>query len=390
MAVGSVTIQNLLKHPYVVKVISRQAAPGNPLQSFYGMGMGANASMTLPAGMRAFTYDIFDSTRQIGSIRAPEAGPKRIRRQRVGVGGGHLLRSYEAMNFSYEQIANMRPLGSSIGTLDRTGQAYVTRQIAYASERMKNLREWVLTRMFRGSFTITLSGDDQYVSDSGGQITVDFNHPSANRGSLACGDSDADIIDTLWSNTSADIVSQLLNLNKAAERRTGLPIEHVWINSTTLGYLINNTSLQAAGGAAFRVWETAEWKEMETVDGKSRRRGLDVRFRAIPWVSFHVFDGVLAPGTANVDTILPSSSEVDMVIPNGRAIMTPAPSASWLGFAQGTEIIQKNYNTAPENVVGFTSWQMPTLNPFGRDLFLLDNFFPIPYIPAAWYYATVG
>lgn len=389
MAVGSVSVQQLMKHPYVLKVVSRVAAAGTPFQQFYGVGMSAPADRVLPAGVRGFFYDIFDHTRQLAGIRAPEAGPKRIRRQRVGQGSGHILRSYEAMNLSYEQIANLRPLGSPVGTLDRNGQAYVTRQIAYATERFRNLREWTLSRMFRGSFTITMNGDDQYVSDSGGQITVDFQHPAANRGALAVGDSDANIIDELWSSQSADIISQLLALNKAAERRTGLPIEYIWINSTTLGWLLNNTGLQAAGGAAFRTFESIQWKDMKTIDGSTRKRGFDVQFRAIPWLTFKVYDGVLHAGSAQVDVIPAASTDVDMVIPNGRALMTPAPG-EWLGYAQGSEIIQKNYNTAPETVQGFTTWQMPTLNPFGRDLFFLDNYFPTPFIPAAWYYATVG
>lgn len=389
MAVGSVSLQQVLRHPYVLKVVSRMKAPGTPFQSFYGVGMGSTSNLVVPAGMRAFTYDIFDNTRTVGSVRAPEAGPKRVRRQRVGVGSGHLLRSYEAMGVTYEQIANLRPLGSPIGTLDRNGQSYVTKQIAYQTQRMRNLREWTLTRMFRGSFYISMSGDDHILSDSSGQITVDFQHPSAQRGQLACGDAGAAIIDAPWSANSTDMITQLLNLNKAAERRTGLPIEHIWINSTTLGWLVNNTSLQAAGGAAFRVWETAEWKDMETIDGNSRRRGLDVRFRAIPWVTFHVYDGVLHAPSAQIDVIPAASTDVDMVIPNGRALMTPAPSSEWLSYAQGTEIIQKTMSSAPESVVGFQTWQMPTMNPFGRDLIFLDNFFPIPYIPAAWYYATI-
>lgn len=388
MAVGSVSLQQLLRHPHVIKVLSRIKAPGTPFQSFYNVGMGGPSGMVIPAGQRSFAYDIFDSTRQISGVRAPEATPKRIRRQRVGVGSGFILRSYEAMGVTFEQIANLRPLGSPIGTLDSNGQSYVTKQIAYATERMRNLREWTLTRMFRGSFYISISGDDHILSDSSGQITVDFQHPAANRSQLACGDAGANIIDSPWSNSAADIITQLLNLNKASERRTGLPIEHIWINSTTLGWLINNLPLQQAGGAAYRVWESAEWKSMETVDGNSRRRGLDVVFRAIPWVTFHAYDGVLAPPSAQVDTIIAASTDVDLVIPNGRALMTPAPGP-WMGFAKGTEIMQKTYASAPESVVGFGTWQRPTLDPSGRELLLLDNFFPCAFIPAAWYYATI-
>jgi len=392
MAVGSLTLHQLLRHPFVLKVISRITSTTNPLQSHYKLGMDAPADPVVPAGIRAFTYDIFDHTRQLASVRAPEAGPKRARRQRVGVGSGYLLRAYEALQVTYEQIANLRPLGSPIGTLDRNGQSYVARQIAYQTERFRNLREWVVSRMFRGKFYVHASGDDHYVSDSptGALFEVNFQLPSTHTGALAVGDGGADIIDTLWSNPSADVVTQLLNLNKAAMRRTGLPIENIWVNSTAIGWLINNTVLQSAGGAAFRVWETAEWRDVDSISDVPQRHGvLEIRFRAIPWITFYVCDAVLAKPTAEVDVIPPSSTDVDLIIPNGRAIMTPRPGP-WLSRATGTEIIQRTLGSAPETVVGFQTWQRPILDPFGRELLFLDNFFPVPYIPAAWYYATIG
>lgn len=388
MAVGSVSLQQLLRHPYVLKVISRQRAPQNYFQRFFNVGIGAPTGTVIPAGLRAFTYDIFDHVRQLSGVRAPEAGPKRVRRNPVGVGSGYLLRSYEAMTVAYEQIANLRPLGSPIGSLDKNGQSYVTKQIEYETERMRNLREWVLTRVFRGSFTISISGDDHILADSGGQITVDFQHPSANRSQLAVGDSGANIIDVPWSNPAADIITQMLNLNKASERRTGLAIEHIFVNSTTLGWLINNLPLQQAGGAAFRVWESITTKTETDISGESRQAGKTVIFRAIPWITFHTYDGVLAPPSAQANVIPAASTDVDLVIPNGRAIMTPAPGA-WLGYASGTEIVQKTYASAPESIVGFGTWQRPILEPAGREMLFLDNFFPVPFIPAAWYYATI-
>lgn len=388
MAVGSISIHQMLRHPYVLKVISRITATGNPLQSFYNVGISNTSGHVIPAGQGGFTWDIFDHTRQIAGVRASEAGPRRIRRQRVGTASGHLMRSYEGMVVTYGQIANMRPLGSPIGTLDKNGQSYVTKQIAYMTERNRNLREWCLSRMFRGGFYISISGDDIILSDSSGQIFVDFQHPAANRSQLAIGDAGANVIDTSWANTSADIITQFLNLNKAATRRTGLPIEHVWVNSTTLGYLLNNIVLQQAGGAAYRVWDSMDWKDMKNIDGTTGKRGFDVRFRAMPWVVFHGYDGVLAPPSAQVDTIPAASTDVDLVIPNNVALMTPAPG-EWIDYATGTEVMQKSYTSGPESLVGFNTWTRPTLDPSGKELLQLDNFLPIAPIPAAWMYATV-
>jgi hypothetical protein len=390
MAVGSITLEQALRHPFVLNVISRITAATNPLQAHFRVGMDAPADPVMPAGIRAVSYDIFDHTRQLASLRAPEAGPKRVRRQRIGVGSGYLHRSYEAMSVTYEQIASLRPLGSPIGTLDKNGQSYVVKQIAYQTDRFRNLREWILSRMFRGGYYITLDGDDHYVSDSSGTIQVDFKHPSENRSQLAAGDAGANIIDSPWNDPSTDIVTQILNLNKAAMRRTGLPIEEIWVNSTTIGQLVNNTTLQAQGGAAFRVWETAEWKDVASISDVPQRRGLlEMRFRAIPWIVFYVCDSVLATPTTQAENHPVASTEVDLLIPNDRALMTPRPG-SWLTRATGTEIIQRTLMSAPEPVVGFQTWQRPTLDPYGKELLFIDNFFPVPQIPAAWYYATVN
>lgn len=384
---GSITLQQLMRHPYVLKVISRIKANGCPFQNFYRLGLDNAASESLPAGIRTFAYDTFDHTRQLASVRSPKVGPKRGRAQKTGSQVGHIMRSHDSLPVAWEDIINTRPHGARIGTLDRTGQNKVTMQIKHYTEKYRNLREWMISRMFRGGYAIKFNGDEQYLVDLGnGDKDVSYGHPAAHRSKLAVGTGGADIIDGSWSDPTTDVMSQFLNLNKQAERISGYVVQDVWINSTTLGYLMRNTDLQAKGGTAFRVWESFTGREMKTIEGGSRPQGYDVTFRAMPWIKFHVNDSVLQKGSAQSDST--AIADVELLIPDNVAIMTPQPG-EWCGFAEGAEPVTKNVASPMEIMKGFSTWQRPMTEPSGLELLFLDNFFPIPYIPTAWFYATV-
>jgi len=384
---GSITLQQLFRHPYVLKVISRIKQNGCPLQNFYRLGLDNSATESVPAGIRTFSYDIFDHTRQLATARSPKVGPKRGRPQRTGTKVGHILRLHDSLPIAWEDIINTRPHGARIGTLDRTGQNKVTMQIKHYTEKYRNTREWVISRMFRGGFGVKYNGDEFYLTNLGaGDKDITFDHPAAHRTQLAVGDGGANIIDGSWDDPTTDIMSQFLNLNKAAERISGYVVEDVWINSTTLGKLMNNTDLQAKGGTAFRIWDSVTGRELKTTDGASRKQGYDVTFRAMPWIKFHVTDAVLQTGSAQVDST--AAADVELLIPNNVALMTPSPG-EWVGFAEGAEPVTKNPASPMEIMKGFSTWQRPMTEPSGLELLFLDNFFPIPYIPTAWFYATV-
>ena len=225
---GSITLQQLMRHPYVLKVISRIKAAGCPLQNHYRLGLDNSASESLPAGVRTFGYDIFDHTRQIASVRSPKVGPKRGRSQKTSTVTGHIMRSHDSLPIAWEDIINTRPHGARIGTLDRTGQNKVTMQIKHYTEKYRNLREWMISRMFRGGYAIKFNGDEQYLVDLGnGDKDVTYGLPSAHKNQLAIGPSSTDIIDGSWSDPTTDVLGQFLALNKQAERISGYVVEDV-------------------------------------------------------------------------------------------------------------------------------------------------------------------
>lgn len=385
---GSITIQQLFRHPAVLKVVSRVKAAGNPLASFYGLGVGDMPTERAPAGIRTFAYDIYNNTRRLGTVRSPKVGPHRVRAQKVGTGTGTVMRMYESLPVYLEDICNMRPVGSKIGTLDKTGQGWVARQIKTKTQTFMNTREWCISRVFRGGYGLsTTDGDTHVLTEYGsGTKNVDMQLPAAHKTYLAVGDSSANILDASWQTATTDVIGQLMRLNKAAMRISGWPIEYIWINSTTAAYLLNNTKMQAQGGTAFRTWESLNWRKMDTTSGEKVYSGMDIQFRAAPQFTFKVYDGVLQKPDALADST--AEAENDLIIPNDRAIFTPAPSSEWLGFVEGTEPMIKRTNAEPEMLTGFNTWQRTMLDPSGWELLFLDNFMPAAYVPTAWFYGT--
>ena len=378
---GAITLQQMLRHPFVLKVVSRLQAQGNLFQQFYGLQVGARGTLRRPG--RSVSWDIFDNTRTIAQVRAPASGPGTVRRKSTGVVTAQLVRLHEKLPITHDEIHLFRPLGSPIGTLDRSGQSYVARQIGYMTQRFRNAREFMVSRLFRGAFGITQAGDTHNLVESGGanDIQVDFQIPADHKGDI----NDLTTENGDWTAAGTKIIEQLLEINKISERETGLTQRHVWVNSTIIGQLLENTQLQGVGGSAFRVFDSLSGQQINTVEGP-RQSGYTYVFRGLPQFVFHVYDGV-----ANVNQEFDSQTVANstLYIPDDKAIITPDPSPEWLGLAEGSEIVQENVHTQPNERFGFYSWNTPILDPGGREIKMVDNSLPILYVPKAVFYLTI-
>jgi len=388
MAVGSVSVQQLLRRPYILRVISRLKEAGTAFQNFYNLGQGTVPSEVIPVGIHTFTYDVFDNTRTVATVRPRGAGPNRVRKQRVGTASATLLRAYEAMTIEYDKIAGSRRIGADwVKGLDRRGQNYVTKQLRYQMQRFVNLREFVISRMFRGGYAIKMEGEEHYVTEEGsGDFDVNFQIPSSHKGRLPLKAGAADIITASHASASTDVISHWLELQKAAERESGHSIKTAWINSTLLGNYIQNDTLQAAGGSAFRIWDDFQRGRLPTPDG-SRDSGWEIQFRAYPHILFRVYDGVLNAGSVQVDST--AIADTNLFVPDNVCIFTPNPDGDWLGMAEGSELVRKGYDKPVTLAEGFDTWNLPVSTPAGEELHALDLFAPVLYIPKAVYYATV-
>lgn len=384
MATVPVTLEGMLKHPYVTGVISRLKPAGTAFQQFYRMGVADTATEPMNFN-RHLVYDIFDNTRTMAQARAPKVGPAHIAPKPIGQGHATALRLYESIPFAYEDVYGIRALGGQFGPLDKTGQSWVARQMMFAAQRFANAHEFMISRMFRGGFSITKAAGDEYTLTELGSGTWDvpYNIPSGNKTTIG------GLIDAEWDLAGTKIIDHMLEINKRAELISGYPIRHIWVNSTTYKYMLANTQLQTVRGTANRVFEQYNPYGSSTT-GADRNIGFTVIFPAIPQFIVHVYDAVSVVAT-QTDPATPATNNSSLYVPDGIAIMTPEPEpGGWHGLYHSTELIREDGNAGPVTAkTGLESWSRPTNDPPGEELTMLINSCPLLYIPNAVFYATV-
>lgn len=389
---ASVTLSQMLQHPMIRGIVSRIKPAGVAFQNFYNMT--AVDMPTEPMGNlnRHLRYEIFDHTRTRTSFRAPDVAPARRSAKPVGFADATALRIYESIPFRYSSIQATRPLGGQYGQqLDEMGQTWVRNQVSRQMESMANSIEFMVSRMFRGGFGLSRSGDDWWATELGaGDFDISYPIPAGNKTNIG------GIIDAEWDLAATKIVNHMLELNKYAELLTGYPIRHVWINSSTFKYMLANTQLTTVRGTSMRVFEQMERQLYGTAaDGTPQREiGFTVQFPAMPQFIFHVYDAVSVATTyadQEQDPDTPTTTNSSLYVPDGIAIMTPEPDpGGWHGMYHCGEIVRPGGDHVPAEVrTGFSSWTNPMNHPPGEELTIIHNLTPLLYIPRSVFYATV-
>ena len=218
-----------------------------------------------------------------------------------------------------------------------------------------------------------------------GEIPVNYQIPDSNKGRLALGVGGTNLLDD-WSAPNADIIGQLLQLNKAFVRLHGRALKHIFINSTTYNNVQNNMGLQKIGGDAFTVFKSLTQESTTSREG-IQNAGFDVVFRALPLFIFHVYDGVLSVDGEADGT---SEAENELLIPNDRAIFVPEPDGEWEGLIDGSEIVLPNPHEESYMVQGFSAWATRIIDPPAYEMKFVDNYLPVLYIPTCVAYGDVG
>jgi hypothetical protein len=292
------------------------------------------------------------------------------------------MRLYEAIDFPYEKVYSLRQLGGQYGSLDRTGQSWVMRQQMFMAQRFSNAIEFMVSRMFRGGFSISINGDDYTLGELGaGTIDVPYQIPAGNKGNLG------GLIDAEWDLAGTKIIDHMLELNKLSQLQTGYEIKHCWINSTTFKYMLANTQIQAVRGTAVRSFDYLGPNNVQTTNDP-RNIGFSVVFQGMPQFVWHIYDATSV--NAQTDPSANTTSTDSLYIPDGRAIFTPEPElGGWHGMFHGSEVIRENDESEPVLKTGLASWPKKTNDPPGEELRVLHNLVPLLYVPKSIYYATV-
>lgn len=381
------SLDQMMRVPYVMDVISRIWSPGADIQRFYGLSPMGPAAQTIKG--RAGQYDIFDYTRSLLPMGAPVGVPTRIARKQIGTQPITLPRIYASVDILYESIYNTRELGQQYRPVGSMGQAYIAKQMQYIKTRHDNNFEFMASRMFSGGWGYkSLAGSSHQVlceaTDAAtDKIVNDLRVPADHKGQLG------GIIDATWANSSTDIVDQLFSLQVKAARVSGRRIRHIWLNGNTGKHLFTNSVIQGVGGSVYRIFDTFNPTKEFTPEQKMPDTGVSVIFRGLPDYTFHIYNqGFVTPGTGESYEDQIASANWNYFIPDNVAIMTPEPG-EWCGVIKGSEMAQFSLTDPVQEVVGFGMGIERAIDPPRFDIKLLNNAAPVLIEPRSCYYATV-
>lgn len=382
-----ITIEQFLSTPFILRLVNRIKTPISLLQNFYGMTVGGPNYEEFSG--RNVSWDIMDMTRRLAKGRAPLSGPATVAQQPSAVQTAQCYRLHEKIILLQDKIFRYRNLGAQIGTIDKGGQAYLMRQVKISTQRFRNAREFMVSRLFRGGFSVTLSGDEYLLGElnaSGSMFNVETLIPASNKDQLEMGTGE-NIIDAPWDDPNADVIGQVMKINSAFERLHGFPARHFWISSVTCNDLLNNIGLQNVGGTAYRIFDSMTRRQITSSEGIPDS-GFDVVFRALPLWTFHVYDGVLATDVDTPGYDETTAANVSKIIPDNNCIITPDPG-DWCGWLAGSEMVAENLWDSGTERFGFHNWTTRVIDPAGWELKFLDNGLPALFVPKAVAYPTI-
>lgn len=370
------TIDQLFHHITINRIVSQLLGPTHKMCQYYGCAPGG--PNTDDVGGEKFGWDLFDRTRLIAPGRLRATGPATSAPQKVGSVNATCYRMFEQIPLDYDRIYRKRGLGEPLGTFDVMGEKYLTKQIAYQAEKFVNARECLIAWMFRGGFELDIVGDEviPVPTGTGAPVTVDFQHPAGNKGTVGgifAGD---------WDTLAGPIIDDLLELNEHSAQNSRYPQQVAWIRSGTAANILKNTQVKDTGGTSNTVFADGAGRLDFTGDtndeGKlSNLMGFVLRgYPAMQWI---IYD----------DTVTLPNGSTEPFIEDGKVLFTPRPSSSWFEWKNGSEAVQKSVGGGIEDAFGLTMWTETQRNPVSISLYCLDNGLPAPYVPSAWYYATV-
>jgi hypothetical protein len=414
---ATTSLSQLLGSTRVTRVISQLKVPQSRLQAAFGCNPGGpNIN---PVGGRTTGWDVFNRTRGIAQGRAPGTGPAVVKPQIVGHVTATIYRAHEKIFLDDNRLHLMRRMGQDWGVVDQRGERYVEGQERHLAQRLRNSREFILSRALQGAFSLYQDGDDLIPCDlgtSGAQINLNYQNPYWFDGTYWQGGAAGYTVSsghiptlanlkaftvTLPGNTdtttpfggmagtvawgtvaSNDPITDCLGINAGFEAMHGRQLTNVWCNSTTIAYLFNSTAMKAAAGTANTVWDKYDRTVFVGADG-ARDTGFEIVFKALPWIKWHVYD-------AGLDVWDGTYFKFKKFFPDGYAAFVPDVDADWFELQEGSEIVRENVLDPGSIRFGLAAWSEIKTQPSGFELIGLDNCLPVIYVPSCVAFVNVA
>jgi hypothetical protein len=367
-------------------------------QSFDSAGDAAlGGPNTVNGQLRYATFRIFNYSRVPAKMRAPGTGPAVITTNPVGEQQIGCARAHEKVQLLYELLGNLSPIIGPNSVIDQMGQNYISRQIQIMGQHFNVAIEMMAAGMMRNSLYFIQEGDNwipSFAAPTGSQVgfQVPFQIPSTSTGQganlLGSGAAGSpNIIDVAWNNPAAQIFRQLCGLLAAYEALHGYVLQHGWLNSLLMYYLVTNTEIRQLAGTAATPYAEYDYVDETFYDGyKNPDQALILK--AAPWITWHATNEVVAVGTTgNVDidpvNLYPSPNNVatTKVVPDNMCIFAPEPDNTWTELYLGAEPVVENPGMPAVLRSGYYFWNEYRTQPSCVELIGLLNAVPLLYVP---------
>lgn len=353
----------------VTGIVSRVAAPGDVLQRILGVQIGGPNITQVPG--RAYSYDIFDFSRDAAIGRRPGVGPSVVAPVPVAKQNQTISRQYEKLPLMYETLHNLRAIGENAGVRDTMGKRYIEKQAVEMKRRANNFRElWAAALLTKGLLYFRYDADDlipTLTAPNGTTTfgdTLDFLVPSGNKSKLDMLGG-GDIIGVSWDDVAAPIPNDLFQINEAFMALTGQMLAKVILPSPVWLNVLKNTDVRNLAGSANRPF--AQFEVVSEGPGTNesgvKTSLMIARLPFCPWIEWHVYDGFL-----NVDGTL------TRLLPVTQATFMIEPDGSWLKGIEGSEPVKRNPLDPATEWFGFGSWIREWDEPARYELHSLQNF----------------
>ena len=390
---ADITYDQLFHPEVIIGVAQRYKKTPNLFSKIFGMEITDEPTQQFPG--KHGQIDLIDPTRIVGGVRGDESAPRRVQPKVVGTFGINCMRFYESALINSNKMFPLRSIGGPSNAVEAGGRSHYRQQVVNLMDRLANLREFAITRTLMGGFDLKILNNDTEnivpVESGDGDVSVNTNLPASHKDQLALGGANGttDLISAVWSNTATDIAAQVSLVNEHMKLYSGMPLKHCFISTTIFNFMRDNSELQSQGGSVQRPWES--WTPRPDKTEGEKLSGYTVEFRAMPGILWHVYDAYLQLESDSDDQQdQRDKSKLTKVIPDDKCLFLPEPSNDWMGWAAGSEYVKKNIaSTEDELVMGMDTWSIPTTDPPGREVRLMDIGLPYLSVSRAPMYATV-
>jgi hypothetical protein len=360
-------LQDLLMPSFVRDRISRVFTPSRYLSRSFGFNLGGPNVSTVKG--RVYTYDIYDNVRTVSNARSPHSPAGTIAANPVGNNTVTLGTFKEKLPLDYNQLLQIRRIGEGASDLDVMGAKYIELQVATLKQRSENAREFITGALLGngGKYGYFFNGDDWVPTFdvANANMTVDCKIYTENvldtgGGAFAAGmpmGTGTNTLTATWATASTNIPVQLDAISSAFQDLVGAPLDRIYCGTDVWRNVINNDYVRQIAGTANI---SAEFDQEPDVGPDGQKTGLiKCVLKAMPWVSWYVWDGSLRLAATNGTTF----SNVKMLKRKYATFMVDPNVAPWMRAVEGSEIIKDNDLAPPVERYGYYAWAMEKADP---------------------------